>query len=50
MRLRPDTIAAGIDLGSVTDELEREGVKSFCDSYHQLLNCITSKLGVVVAS
>jgi transaldolase len=45
-----DTIAAGIDLGSVTDELEREGVKSFCDSYHQLLNCITSKLDVVVAS
>jgi transaldolase len=49
-RTLADTIAAGIDLGSVTDELEREGVKSFCDSYHQLLNCITSKLGVVVAS
>jgi transaldolase len=45
-----DTIAAGIDLGSVTAELEREGVQSFCDSYHQLLDCIESKLGVVAAS
>jgi transaldolase len=44
-----DTVAAGIDLGSVTAELEREGVKSFCDSYHQLLDCINSKLDAVVA-
>ena len=41
--------AAGVDLAAVTGELEREGVKSFCDSYHQLLNCIESKLGVVVS-
>jgi transaldolase len=39
--------AAGIDLGSVSAELEREGVQSFCASYHQLLDCIESKLGVV---
>jgi hypothetical protein len=29
----------------VTAELEREGVQSFCDSYHQLLDCIEGKLG-----
>ena len=26
--------AAGIDLATVTAQLEREGVRSFCDSYH----------------
>ena len=36
---------AGLDLGAVTFELEREGVQSFCDSYHQLLDCIRDKLG-----
>jgi transaldolase len=36
---------AGIDLEAVTAELEREGVRSFCDSYHQLLACIEHKLG-----
>jgi transaldolase len=35
--------AAGIDLAAVTAELEREGVRSFCDSYHQLLDCIEAK-------
>ena len=40
---------AGIDLAAITTELEREGVRAFCDSYHQLLTCITSKLGVVEA-
>jgi len=39
---------AGIDLAAVTAELEREGVRSFCDSYHELLDCIDSKLGTVV--
>ena len=39
--------AAGIDLAMVTTELEREGVQAFCDSYHQLLDCIQSKLGAV---
>ena len=38
---------AGIDLDAVTAELEREGVKAFCDSYQQLLNCIESKLVTV---
>jgi transaldolase len=36
--------AAGISLADVTSELEREGVRSFCDSYHQLLDCIERKL------
>jgi transaldolase len=38
----------GIDLDRVTDELEREGVRSFCDSYHQLLHCINTKLAALV--
>jgi transaldolase len=39
-----DAAAAGIDLAAITTELEREGVQSFCDSYHQLLGCIEGKL------
>jgi transaldolase len=39
--------AEGLDLSSVTTELEREGVASFCDSYQQLLDCIQSKLAVL---
>jgi transaldolase len=35
--------AAGIDLDRVTAELEREGVRSFCDSYRELLDCIDAK-------
>ena len=35
---------AGIDLPALTAELEREGVRSFCDSYHELLSCIETKL------
>jgi transaldolase len=38
---------AGIDLSAVTAELEREGVKAFCDSYQQLLDCIEAKLGAL---
>jgi transaldolase len=35
---------AGVDLAAVTAQLEREGVRSFCDSYHDLLECIESKV------
>lgn len=35
---------ADISLDDVTDELEHEGVQSFCDSYQQLLDCIESKV------
>jgi transaldolase len=34
---------AGIDLPVLTAELEREGVRSFCDSYHDLLGSIEAK-------
>ncbi|HEY6275876.1 MAG TPA: transaldolase [Streptosporangiaceae bacterium] len=39
--------AAGIDLASLTSQLEREGVRSFCDSYHELMDCIERKLTAV---
>jgi transaldolase len=35
--------SAGVDLDAITTVLEREGVASFCDSYNQLLDCITEK-------
>jgi transaldolase len=41
---------AGLDLAGTTAELEREGVRTFCDSYGQLLDCIESKLAAVGAS
>ena len=41
--------AAGIDLAVVTAELERESVRSFCDSYHQLMECIEKKRGIATA-
>ena len=34
----------GIDLAAVTAQLEREGVRSFCESYRQLLDCVERKL------
>jgi transaldolase len=38
------TAQAGIDLDAITTELEREGVRAFCDSYLDLLHCIEAKL------
>ena len=35
---------AAIDLPALTAQLEREGVRAFCDAYHQLLACIKTKL------
>ena len=35
---------AGIDLAAITADLEREGVRSFDDSYQELLDCIEAKL------
>jgi transaldolase len=40
---------AGIDLTAITAELEREGVRSFCDSYRDLLDCIEAKLRATLA-
>ena len=34
---------AGIDLNATTAQLEREGVRSFCESYEQLLGRIEAK-------
>jgi transaldolase len=34
---------AGVDLARITAELEREGVRSFCDSYGELLACVEGK-------
>ena len=34
----------GINMTQVTDELEREGVQKFADSYHQLLSAIETQL------
>lgn len=42
------TATSGIDLASLTAQLEREGVRSFCDSYHQLLDCIERKLSDII--
>jgi transaldolase len=35
---------AGVDLAAIAADLEREGVRSFCDSYHALLECVETKL------
>lgn len=35
---------AGVDLAAITAELERDGVTSFCDAYHELLACIETRL------
>jgi transaldolase len=35
---------AGVDLPALAAQLEREGVRSFCDSYRELLACIEAKV------
>src|SRR5262249_34522157 len=46
-RTLADLAGAGVELAAVASELEREGVQSFCDSYHQLLECLEHKLGAL---
>jgi transaldolase len=46
-RVLGEARAAGIDLEAITGELEREGVRSFYESYRELLGCIESKLSAV---
>ena len=36
--------AEGVDLETITRELEHEGVKAFCASYHDLIDCIETKV------
>lgn len=38
-----DAESAGIDLAAITAQLEREGVRSFCASYHELIDRITHR-------
>ncbi|MEO8687890.1 MAG: transaldolase [Solirubrobacteraceae bacterium] len=42
--------AEGVELDTITRELEDAGVKAFCDSYAQLLNCIEAKRGSLIAT
>jgi transaldolase len=49
-RTLANAAAAGIDLDQVTSELEREGVKAFCDSYAELSERIESQLAAVAGA
>jgi transaldolase len=49
-RVLGETAEAGLDLDAITATLERDGVRSFCSSYDELLGCIGSKLPDLVAS
>jgi transaldolase len=42
--------AEGVDLETITRDLEHEGTQAFCDSYERLLSCIESKLGSLSAT
>ena len=35
---------AGVDLATITAELERAGVRSFCDAYRELLGSIEARI------
>jgi transaldolase len=41
--------AEGVDLDAITGELERDGVRAFCDSYAELLRCIEGKRSALTA-
>jgi transaldolase len=49
-RVLAATAEAGLDLDVITATLERDGVRSFCGSYNELLACIDSKLPALVGS
>ena len=49
-RILAKTAEAGLDLEVITAALERDGVRSFCSSYHELLDCIGSKLPALAGS
>jgi transaldolase len=46
-RILAAAAGSGLDLDAITDELEREGVESFCSSYGELLHCIETKLAAI---
>jgi hypothetical protein len=37
----------GLDVEAITSELERDGVRAFCDSYAQIERRIETKVGVL---
>jgi transaldolase len=39
-----ELVEIGVDFDAVTDELERQGVESFRDSYRELLRCIETRI------
>jgi transaldolase len=41
---------AGIDLAAITAQLERAGVRAFCDSYRELIGCLDAKLSELTAA
>jgi transaldolase len=47
-RVLAQAAEAGIDMGTLTSELERGGVDAFCDSYRQLLACVETKARALV--
>ena len=49
-RMLAAAAGAGLDLAAITSQLEREGVRSFCDSYHRLLDCIERKVATMDAA
>ena len=48
-RMLAAAAASGPGLAAITAQLEREGIRSFCDSYHQLLGCIERKIAAGAA-
>jgi transaldolase len=48
-RLVGDLAESDVDLDALTDELERRGIESFRRSYHELLNCIATRVGALTA-
>ena len=49
-RVLAEAAKAGLVLDRITATLEREGVRSFCSSYNELLACIGSKLPALAGS
>jgi transaldolase len=45
-----DVKSFGIDIAEVTEELEKEGVQKFADSYHELLAAIAQRRAEMVAA
>lgn len=45
-----DVGGLGIDLDKVTEQLQRDGIRAFSDSYDQLLQTLESKLSAIMAS